>query len=81
MFDLENSPPRNKKFAEKNKKIPKRRCVLLKKLVLLLPNVAPPTLEVLAVEANSGGFLEDSSGWLVLCMYLKIGGSKKNILV
>lgn len=55
--------------------------MLLKKLVLLLPNVTPPTLEVLAVEANSGGFLEDSSGWLVLCMYLKIGGSKKNFLV
>ena len=28
------------------------------------------------VEANSGGFLEDSSGWLVLCMYLKMVGQK-----
>ena len=44
---------------------------------VIATNVTPPTLEVLAVEANSGGFLEDSSGWLVLCMYLKIGGSKK----
>ena len=75
MFDLENSPPRNKKFAEK-KKFPKGG-VCCSKAGVIATKRCTPTLEVLAVEANSGGFLEDSSGWLVLCMYLKIGGSKK----
>ena len=76
MFDLENSPPRNKKFAEKKKNSQKEVCVAQKAGVVATKRYTP-TLEVLAVEANSDGFLEDSSGWLVLCMYLKIGGSKK----